>query len=109
MQSRLFPLTSDPWLEGADLEQLLQHWDANPRDSETLARVRVQVGPTDTAREARDQLANHRKVWAERRAAVDAGPQADYPDSPPVVERGLPEARVNDQETQRKKRTTSGG
>ena len=109
MQNRLFPLTSDPWLEGADLEQLLQHWDANPRDSETLARVRVQVGPTDTAREARDQLALHRRVWAERRAAVVAGLRAEYPESPPVVVRGLSEARVNDQETQRKKRTPSGG
>lgn len=88
MQSRLFPLTLDPWLYDADLEQLLEHWDANPRDSETLARVRVQVGPTDTAREARDQLANHRRVWADRRAAVDAGRLAEYPESPPVVVRG---------------------
>lgn len=88
MQSRLFLLSLDPWLHDADLEQLLQHWDANPRDLETLARVRVQVGPTDTVREARDQLTNHRRVWAERRAVVDAGPQADYPEVPPVVVRG---------------------
>ena len=88
MQTRLFPLTSDPWLDGADLEQLLQHWDDNPRDSETLARVRVQVGPTDTAREARDQLALHRRVWAGRRAAVDVRAATEYPDSPPVVVRG---------------------
>lgn len=88
MQSRLFSLTLDLWLDGADLKQLLEHWDANPRNLKTLARVRVQVGSTDIARKARDQLANHSRVWAHRQAAVDAGPQADYPEVPPVVVRG---------------------
>jgi hypothetical protein len=88
MQTRLFPLTAEPWLYGNDLEELLLAWDAAPGDSDLLARVRAQVGPTDTAREARDQLALHRRDWADRRAAVDVRPATEYPDSPPVVVRG---------------------
>jgi hypothetical protein len=109
MQTRLFPLTAEPWLYGNDLEELLLAWDAAPKDSDLLARVRAQVGPTDTAREARDQLALHRREWAGRRAAVDVRPATEYPDSPPVVVRGFHEARVNGQESPLKKRTLSGG
>lgn len=88
MQTTLFPLIAEPWLHGGELEELLLAWDAAPGDSDLLARVRAQCGPTDTAREARDQLALHRREWAGRRAAVDAGLRAEYPDSPPVVVRG---------------------
>jgi len=103
MQTRLFPLTVEPWLYGNDLEELLLAWDAAPSDSDLLARVRVQVGPTDTAREARDQLALHRIEWAGRRAAVDVRPTTKYPDLPPVVVRGLLEVRVNGQNSEAQK------
>jgi hypothetical protein len=103
MQTRLFPLTAEPWLYGSDLEELLLAWDAAPADSDLLARVRAQCGPTDTAREARDQLALHRREWAGRRAAVDGEGCRGYPDSPPVVVRGLPEVRVNGQNSEAQK------
>jgi hypothetical protein len=50
--------------------------------------VRAQCGPTDSLRQARDQLALHRKAWAVRRDEVDVRLATKYPDSPPVVVRG---------------------
>ena len=50
-------------LDVGDLAALLLAWDADPTDPRLLAKVQAQCGPTDSLRQARDQLAEHRRAW----------------------------------------------
>ena len=49
------------------LAELLMAWDADPTDPDLTAQVRAQCGPTDSLRQARDQLAGHRSARAAHR------------------------------------------
>ena len=103
MQTRLFPPVETPTLRPDQLAELLMLWDADPTDADLTARVRAQCGPTDSLRQARDQLALHRREWAGRRAAVDGEGCSDYPEGPPVVVRGPSEVRVNNKNSEAQK------
>lgn len=61
-QLPLFPPV-EALLDVGDLAVLLLAWDADPTDQKLVARVRAQCGPTDSLRQARDQLAEHRRAW----------------------------------------------
>ena len=49
------------------LVTLLVAWEADPNNADLTAKVRAQCGPTDSLRQARDQLAGHRSGWAAHR------------------------------------------
>ena len=57
-----------PTLRPDQLASLLMAWDADPTDPDLTAKVCAQCGPTDSLRQARDQLAEHRSDWAAHRA-----------------------------------------
>jgi hypothetical protein len=67
MQLGLFQTVKTPTLRPDQLAELLMLWDADPTDPDLTARVRAQCGPTDSLRQARDQLAHHRSDWAAHR------------------------------------------
>jgi len=68
MQLGLFAhVVAVPTLRPDQLAELLMAWDADPTDPDLTAKVRAQCGPTDSLRQARDQLAGHRSVWAAHR------------------------------------------
>jgi hypothetical protein len=92
-----------PTLRPDQLAELLMAWDADPNNADLTAKVQAQCGPTDSLRQARDQLALHRREWADSRAAVDVKPASDYPDSPPVVVRGPSEVRMNSKNSEAQK------
>jgi len=56
-----------PTLRPDQLAELLMAWDADPNNADLTAKVRAQCGPTDSLRQARDQLVRHRRVWAAHR------------------------------------------
>lgn len=56
-----------PTLRPDQLASLLMAWDADPDNADLTAKVRAQCGPTDSLRQARDQLAEHRSDWAAHR------------------------------------------
>ena len=56
-------------LDVTDLAALLLAWDADPTDATLLAKVRAQCGPTDSLRQARDHLAEHRRAWRQHDSA----------------------------------------
>jgi hypothetical protein len=57
-----------PTLRPDQLASLLMAWEADPDNADLTAKVRAQCGPTDSLRQARDQLAGHRSIWAAHRA-----------------------------------------
>ena len=72
MQLGLFQTYEEPceaMLRPDQLAELLMAWDANPTDPVLLAKVRAQCGPTDSLRQARDQLAEHRRAWRQHDSA----------------------------------------
>ena len=56
-------------LDVTDLAALLLAWDADSTDAKLLAKVRAQCGPTDSLRQARDHLAEHRRAWRQHDSA----------------------------------------
>jgi hypothetical protein len=68
MQLTLFLPVKAQTLRPDQLAELLMAWDADPIDPDLTAKVRAQCGPTDSLRQAREQLAEHRSVWAAHRA-----------------------------------------
>jgi hypothetical protein len=68
MQLGLFDAVEvKPTLRPDQLAELLMAWDADPNNADLTAKVRAQCGPTDSLRQARDQLAGHRSGWAAHR------------------------------------------
>ena len=68
MQLGLFDVVVEvKMLDVEALVTLLVAWDADPNNADLTAKVRAQCGPTDSLRQARDQLASHRSVWAAHR------------------------------------------
>jgi hypothetical protein len=68
MQLALFDAVVEvKMLRPDQLASLLMAWDADPTDPDLTAKVRAQCGPTDSLRQARDQLADHRSDWAAHR------------------------------------------
>lgn len=68
MQLGLFDAVKEPceaMLRPDQLAELLMAWDANPTEPVLLAKVRAQCGPTDSLRQARDQLAANRRARAQ--------------------------------------------
>ena len=57
-----------PTLRPDQLASLLMAWDADPDNADLTAKVRAQCGPTDSLRQARDQLADHRRELAGARS-----------------------------------------
>ena len=66
-QLTLFLPVKAQTLRPDQLAELLMAWDADPTDPDLTAKVRAQCGPTDSLRQARDQLADHRSDWAAHR------------------------------------------
>jgi len=67
MQLGLFDTVKVRLLRPDQLASLLMAWDADPNNADLTAQVRAQCGPTDSLRQARDQLAGHRSDWAAHR------------------------------------------
>jgi hypothetical protein len=68
MQLELFDAVVEvKMLRPDQLAELLMAWDADPNNADLTAKVRAQCGPTDSLRQARDQLAGHRSSWAAHR------------------------------------------
>ena len=66
-QLTLFLPVKAQTLRPDQLASLLMEWDADPDNADLTAKVRAQCGPTDSLRQARDQLAGHRSGWAAHR------------------------------------------
>jgi hypothetical protein len=66
-QLTLFLPVKAQTLRPDQLAELLMAWDADPTDADLTAQVRAQCGPTDSLRQARDQLAEHRSARAAHR------------------------------------------
>jgi len=68
MQLGLFAhVVAVPMLRPDQLAELLMAWDADPNNADLTAKVRAQCGPTESLRQARDQLASRRSGWAAHR------------------------------------------
>jgi hypothetical protein len=67
-QLTLFLPVKVPTFRPDQLAELLLAWDADPTDADLTAKVREQCGPTDSLRQARNQLAEHRSDRAAHRA-----------------------------------------